>query len=158
MLANEPLIHFHLPLVGYLPIGIDVDLAIFRRCLVVDDDNFSGRINPQIIDSTSDDQIRWRMMHLHTLKILTPFVDLWMLERHGVDAVLLHQRVGRRIYAMYVEFFLEQPVDEGIDVERWTGRAANAETVIDKKAARTFQIKFNAGPAHLERLIGSWVE
>jgi hypothetical protein len=57
-----------------------------------------------------------------------------------------------------VEFFLEQPIDEGIDVERWTGWAANAETVIDKKAARTFQIKFNAGPAHLERLIGSWVE
>ena len=58
----------------------------------------------------------------------------------------------------YVEFFFEQPVDEGIDVERWTGWAANAETVIDKKAARTFQIKFNAGPAHLEGFVGGWVE
>src|ERR1022692_3531732 len=81
-----------------------------------------------------------------------------MLERHGVDAVLLHQRVGRRIYAMYIEFFLEQPIDKGIDVERWTGRAANAETVIDKKAARTFQIKFNAGPAYLERFVGGWIK
>ena len=66
--------------------------------------------------------------------------------------------MARRINAMYVELFLEQPVDEGIDVERWTGWAANAKTVIDKKAARTFQIKFNAGPAHLERLIGSWIK
>jgi hypothetical protein len=35
---------------------------------------------------------------------------------------------------------------------------ARAKTVIDKKAARTFQIKFDPGTAHLERLIRSWVE
>ena len=72
--------------------------------------------------------------------------------------ILAHQRMARRINAMHIKFFLEQPIDKGIDVERRTGWAANAETVIDKKAARTFQIKFNAGPAHLERLIGSWIK
>ena len=73
------------------------------------------------------------MIYLHTLKILTPFVDLRMLERDGVNTVLAHQRMARRINAMHIKFFLEQPIDKGIDVERRTGWAANAETVIDKK-------------------------
>ena len=51
---------------------------------------------------------------------------------------------------MDIKFLLKQSIDEGIDIERWTGRPANTQPVIDKEAARAFQIKFDSRAAHFK--------
>jgi hypothetical protein len=58
-------------------------------------DDFVGRVDPQIIHRTGDDQICRRMMKLRTINILSPSIILRMLEWHSVDAILTHQGMAQ---------------------------------------------------------------
>ena len=61
--SEEPLVDFDLALVSVLPVGVKRDIAVFARRFVVDDVEGSVSVDPNIVDSSANDEIRvWIMI------------------------------------------------------------------------------------------------
>src|SRR6185503_11728885 len=135
--AQKPLVGFHLALVAVVPLFIErLYLFVLARRLVVNDDELALGIDPYVVDGSRYGEAGFRMLEFDALEVLSPDVDVFVLEGHRVYAVVLHDRMRRAVVAVHVELFFEERVHGRGEVERESGRAARAELVVDIEAAR----------------------
>lgn len=153
VLAQQPLVELHLPLVGDLPVGVDADLFVLGGGLVVGDDELArAEIDPQVVDRARQQEAGVLVQEADALEVLPPFIQLLVVEGHGVD--VLPQHVGMRLAegAIMVEFLLQQVVDGDVEVERRAGRRIDTEAAVDVEAARALEEVLEPVPAQLEGL------
>lgn len=56
-MAKEPLVDFHLAFVADLPVGVEIDLAVFGGGFVVDNDEFPCGVDPDVVDAAGDENV-----------------------------------------------------------------------------------------------------
>ncbi len=139
ILAKEPLVHFHLPLVR-LSVGIIQGDGFHRaRRFVIDYEEIAERVDPHVVDGSEKEEVRGGVEKADPAKRLAPLIDPRIAQRHGVDPVLRHERVGSAIEPMNVELLLEKRIDGIVKRERRAVGAADAEPSVEVKTARTLK-------------------
>src|SRR3989344_707037 len=74
---------------------------------------------------------------LDTFKIFSPCIQIFVHERNGVNAVLLHQWVRGFCNTMDIEFFFEKMVNSTIEIKGKSRRARSTKLVINIKTTWT---------------------
>ena len=159
VLAEEPLIHFHLAFIRDLPICINVYFGWLTGGLVINNVKLSFRINPDVINAAGDDKVSILVVELDTsAQGIAPLFHSFVLEGHRIDAVLFAERMTRTAGAMNVELFLEECVDSVVEIEGEGGRLGYTQSSIKIETTRTFQEHVNFTARNLEGLRACRVE
>lgn len=156
--AQDPLIDFHLAFVTVFPVVIEADFAIFAGGFVVDDDQLARRIHPQVINGAGDDQVGGMVVKGEAFEIRAPDIEIVVLERDGIHAMRLHQRVRLALGAIVIKFLLEQGINGRIERKTRHLGPIDAQSPIKIKTARTLDEILQTRPAELEGDLGVGVK
>ena len=74
-----------MPLVAVFLFILETNLAILAGGLVIDNDQLTGGIDPQIVDGSGDGKVCRLVVILHSLEILAPDIKVLILEWNGGD-------------------------------------------------------------------------
>ena len=151
ILAQQPLIDFQLAFVADLPFAIDIDFFGLAGGFVVDHDELTRRIDPDVINCPEDMEVSGFVQCRDAGEIVPPGIEVFVLERDRFDLVVEHDGVRRAGGAMEVELFFEKFVYGLVDIEWRTARPGNLQPRIQPETAWTLGEQLNLGPRNLKR-------
>jgi hypothetical protein len=152
LLAEEPLVDFHLALVGGFPLVLQGDLAVLAGGLVIHDDQLAARTHPEVVDGAEEGETRGGVCDADALEVVAPLGQVGMGEGDGVNAVFFHEGMGLGLGAVGVEFFLEEVVDRRVQGVGRRGGAADAEAAVQVETAAAAGEVLQLAAAELVRL------
>ena len=83
------------------------------------------------------------MFELNAFKVLSPYIHFCVYKGHRIDAVLLHQRMRCRSFAVYVELLLKECVNGLVKGELRYTRTLGTKFVVYIKTARALNKELN---------------